>query len=145
MTIQEALHSPHFSIPNEMILDLRNDVSAGTAGVYLGKSVTHEHQPYVIETIDSVKIIVHNFHFLSEMRRQLSGDVEYSKFSVEEQAHYDDYISYVDGTVFTGDKLLLVEALDLWLVDETRLITHPKVTRNYEKGINPWRKLDGES
>lgn len=143
MTIQQALVSPRLSIENELIINLKNGDSGGSIGVYNSKSTFSDHQPYVIESREGVDVIVHNFHFLSEVRRQLSGTITDSFFGPAEQTHYDNYLDYVDGVViFTGDELLLVEALDLWLIEEVQEIDQPVITREYNRATHPWRKLD---
>jgi len=142
MTIQEMLLAPRGSSVNELILNLRNDVSAGTAGVYIAKAILGEHLPYLFETRDTTTVLIHNFHFLAETRRQLAGTATEYNFSPKEQLHYDNYIMYSDGEVLTGEDLVAVTALDKWLVDEVQDKEQLVPTRVYEKGVHPWRKFE---
>ena len=144
MTIRGALLAPKLSAENELVLNLINGASGGTRAVYAAKERLTVHTPYVLEVQDGTTLILHNFHFLSEMRRQLSGVVTATttKFSKAEQTHYDNYLAYVDGTPFIGNELLLVEALDFWLTEEVQNNEHAAITRDYDRSTHPWRKLD---
>jgi len=135
MTIQQALHLPHDHPYNEQILDLQNKTSGNTAAIFMGKSGTKEHVPFVVEA----GVTKLNFHYIKEVRHLLSEEVTTNAFSHSEQMEYDKFLNYMDNGVETLEALLLEQ----WLLDEIQGITHPTITREYKKGVHPWRILDG--
>jgi hypothetical protein len=100
-------------------------VVLGTASTYSAKTLLAKHIPFTIHTdLLGDRIITLNFHFVVEVRRQLSGEVISSEFSASEEAFYSMYNTWVDGgLVEDTDTLLAVTALDLWLVEELQLLS----------------------
>lgn len=91
-----------------------------TASIYNAKTITNSTFPFTTRVGDGPGGIVYLFDhkFLSEMRRQFSGTIEYSHFNPNEQALYDSFVNWVDGEVYDTRLTAAVEALDKWLVDE---------------------------
>lgn len=102
-------------------------VVLGTAAAYSAKSILSLHTPFIIYTnTDNIRVVSLDFHFVSELRRQLSGEAV-AGFSPKEQQFYTDYQTWVDGgTISNADTLLAVQALDLWLIEEVQLL-EPKL------------------
>lgn len=117
--------------------DLCNVASAGSIGVYIAKSFFSEHIPYT----GSPGFYVFNTHFMQEMRRQMSGDSDFSRFSPDEQALYNAYVSYVNDTRYDSKYTLVVPELDNWLVDEVQNLTHSTTTRRYADD-HQWMKIN---
>lgn len=107
-------------------------VVLGTAAVYLGKTLLKQHMPYVIYTDELLnKVVTLEFHFIAELRRQLSGEVttETSEFNTIETDLFTSYQLWVDGGVISDpNTLLVIEALDLWLVQEVQLLASMLLT-----------------
>ena len=122
--------------------DVENKISIGTAGIYAAKDIFKDSSPYYREYSDGVLIVLISYHFLVEVRRQMSGDVllEDSKFSPAEELFYSEYIKYINGDVKEGEVLLAVDALDKWFVDEIQVIPHPELNRTYSS-THKWMKL----
>jgi len=122
------------------LADLKNSTSSQTAGVYASKSSLSRHLPYIVEQRDDEHIILFTYHFLKGLRRILSGEVPEGaeQFSITENEMYDDYVLYVDGTNFTGERLNVLETLDTWLTDEVMNTQHTPMTREYTED-HPWR------
>ena len=121
--------------------DKENRISIGTAGAYMAKMAFREHAPYYREYTEGVLSILPAYHFLKEVRRQLSGTVTDSTFSDIEEAFYKEYQEYVAGTVKTGEILLAVETFDKWLMDELQGNEHPTLNRDYTP-THKWMKLE---
>ena len=122
--------------------DLSNRISLGSASVFVAKELTKESLPYYRERTDGVVTsILPQYHFLSELRKQLSGEVTVSEFSVEEETFYTEYQEYTEGVVKTDELLLAIEALDKWLVDEVTGVAHPELIRDYGS-THQWVKLE---
>ena len=123
--------------------DLENKISIGTAATYVAKKFFKEHSPYYREfTEEGALSILPTYHFIIEVRRHLSGEIQNgsSDFSPEEDKfYYKEYVPWVDGTTKYGEILLAVKALDKWLTDEVLLEEHPELNRNYEDW-HPWVK-----
>jgi len=131
--------------PISRLGDLSNKVSLGTAAVFISKSSFDEHIPYSREYDNTTGLltIYMNYHFIKEVRRQLSVDVpaEESKFSPEEEVLYTEYAGWTDLGAGAGEHLLAFTALDKWLVDEVMDELHPVLDRTYDK-THKWRKTD---
>ena len=112
----------------------------------MGKSIFTEHVPYMVQpTEDGLSTeVVFNYHFLKTFRRWLAGVVEVGDefMSPRELVLLRDYNAYADETIiFVGDKLLVVEALDKWIVDELVGTTQTTVERDYEE-THSWRNTE---
>lgn len=133
--------SPEYKTKS-IITDLCNGVSLGTNGVYVTKGLFDEHKPYVLENNEDLtgKIIVFNYHFLKELRRQLSGEITFSQFSPAEQNLYDMYVKYLNGEDYNTNLQVMLDELDFWLTEEIQGHTHPTITRGYTD-THPWWKI----
>ena len=140
MTVNGALYGATLD-PIKRIGDLENVVSISTAGVFLARDLFKESVPYYREYNDGVLEIYITYHFLRELRRQLSGDIEIdtSTFSPEEDTFYLEYQEYTEGITKYGELLLALDTLDKWLVDELQGITHPTLERDYS-ATHKWNK-----
>lgn len=123
--------------------DIANVMSIGTAGVFLARDLFKESVPYYREYNDGVLEIYITYHFLREIRRQLSGDIEEgtSTFSREEIAFWNEYQEFSEDVVKTGELLLALQTLDQWFIDEIQVIKHPRLERSYSD-THPWRKTE---
>jgi len=121
--------------------DLENVISIQTAAVYGAKDLFKESSPFYKEyNTDGFDMFI-TYHFLTEMRKQLSGDIEdgVSNFGKVELQFYTDYNEWVDGTSKSGDLLVAILKLDKWLVDEIQELDHPTVERSYDEN-HKWNK-----
>jgi len=142
MTITECLGG---QVPEVLIRygDTQNKLSIGTVAAYATGTLVREHAPYNREYAeDGTLTIIPTYHFIAELRRQLSGDIVVgtSGFSAAEEQFYKDYVEWVDGTTKYGEILVAVVVTDVWLTDEVSLLPHAAVNRDYEEW-NPWMKL----
>ena len=122
--------------------DLRNVVSIGSKAAYDARVMVKSGVPYY-RMYDSDKVLTLGMthHFITELRRQLSGTIDTpSMFSVEEEALYTKYLKWVDGEVLTGEDLLAATTVDKWITDEVMGVTHPIITRGYPVD-HPWYKV----
>ena len=126
---------------NGMIADLCNGISTGTNSAYVAKGLLDEHTPYILENNEdnTAMIIVFHYHFLKELRRQLTGEITFSQFSPVEQDLYDNYIAYTNGEEYTVHLQDALDVLDFWLVEEIQNHTHPIVTRSYDSDHKWWK------
>ena len=140
MTVNGALYGGTLN-PISRIGDLENTISIGTAGAFLARDLFKESAPYYKEYDDNGLTVFITYHFLRELRRQLSGDIVdgTSTFSPEEIRFYNEYQEYSNGVTKSGELLLAFEALDTWLVDELMGVGHTTVNRGYSIS-HPWRK-----
>ena len=123
--------------------NLCNGTSPSTTGVYITKTLFDEHFPYVEELSEDIngKIIIFNYHFIKEARRQFSIDVIYSQFSAGEQDFYNRYIEYVNGNaVYSLATKAVFDEFDFWLVEEILGNVHPTLTREYS-AVHKWKKI----
>lgn len=127
--------------------DSSNRISVASAAVSLSKAQFKANSPYYMAVVNDDLILYPTFHFLKELRRQLSGNVlgDESLFSDTEQLLYEQYQEWAYDTSTYSDSndqelVLALETLDKWLVDEVQNITHPELNREY-KDIHPWVKL----
>lgn len=122
--------------------DLANKVSTTTSGAYIAKSLFGTHTPYIWQSVDDMedKIVVFHFHFIVEMRRQLSGDIVSSKFSTDEQYLYDEYSAYIMEEAYDTALDPILIALDFWIVQEIRGLTHPEIERDFNEK-HSWKQL----
>ena len=89
------------------------------------KNMLGENTPYIIENTNGNNATVFNYHFLREVRRHLSGDVAFSRFSEEESSLYNKYVDYLGGIDFSNSKYFsIITALDHWLLEEVRQQQH---------------------
>ena len=123
--------------------DTRNTISLATAGAYIARGIFKESIPFYREYTDNVLRLHPTYHFLTELRRHLSGEVlpEDSNFSPLEVNIYNEYVEWLDGVVKVGETLQAVETIDKWLTDEIMEIEHPKLNRDYTS-THPWMKID---
>lgn len=129
--------------PLKRIGDLENKISIGTAGAYLARSLVRESVPYYREYNDNGLVIYITYHFLTELRRQLSGTISEgsSNLSHEEEAFYSEYRDWSEGADKVGELLLAVQTLDEWIIDELTGIAHPELNRDYTVN-HKWRKTE---
>jgi len=140
MTVSGALNGGTLK-PVSRYGDLENKISIATAAAFLAKDLFKESNPhYVAYEVDELSVHM-TYHFIRELRRQLSGDAEVgtSTFSPEELTFYEEYQDWTLGGVKAGSLLVALEALDTWLVDELVGNTHPELDRDYDI-THPWRK-----
>ena len=142
MTIAEALGSARGGRHREMVTNLQNGVSPGTAGVLASKDALHKGTPFIREGLQDITTIVHVPEFITKVVRRFTGREDGSRFSKEEQEHYDMYINYMDGGEVADRDLPAIKALDEWMSAEIRGEEHPEITRDFDKSTHPWRKLD---
>ena len=116
--------------------DLCNASSASSISVYISKSYFSEHRPYMVES----SAIVFNSHFIKELRRQLSGEITFNRFSPEEQFLYDSYVAYINEIEYDSRLETALNELDFWLVEEVQNNPHPTITRKYSD-THPWMKI----
>lgn len=126
----------------KFIGDVENKVSIGSTGVFNSRDLFKDSVPYYKNDELSSLEVIPSYHFIRELRRQLSGDIApgTSNFSPVEEVFYTDYNEYVDGIVKDGETLVAVMALDKWLVDELTGTLHPALDRSYTD-THPWMKL----
>jgi len=124
-------------VQNGIKADLCDASSASSISVYISKSFLSEHRPYVAESGQ----IVYNTHFIAELRRQLSGEITFNRFSPTEQPLYNEYNAYVMGEAYDIRLDTALSELDIWLVEEIQNNPHPTMTRRYAS-TNPWMKID---
>lgn len=129
--------------PIKRIGDVKNKISLASAGVYISKGAFKEDNPYYREYQNGILVALPSYHFLTELRRQLSGEVlpEDSMFSPEEVIFYTEYAEWTEGISKEGELLIALEALDQWIEDELMGIVHPILNRDYES-THKWSKLD---
>ena len=121
--------------------DVENKISIGTSGAYLAKTSFREHPPYYREFVGETLYVFPTYHFITEFRKEASGDVVESTFSDIENAFYKEYQEYTEGVVKEGETLLAVETFDKWLVDELTGVPHPDLNRDYAP-THKWVKLE---
>ena len=140
MTVNGALYGGTLN-PVSRIGDLENTISIGTAGAFLARDLFKESIPYYKEYNDTGLVIYITYHFLRELRRQLSGNIVdgTSTLSPEETTFYNEYQEYQDGVIKQGELLLACISLDTWLVDEVQGKAHPILDRDYSI-THPWSK-----
>ena len=129
--------------PVSRLGDIANKISAGSASAYVTKLLFEEHMPYMRSyDTEGNKTIFINFHFLFELRKQMSGEVseEESYFSPYEKTFYDEYIDWLDGNTKEFELLEALEVLDFWLIEEVQGHDHPQVSRDYTD-THKWVKL----
>ncbi len=124
--------------------DLENKISIGTAGAFLARDLFKESTPYYREYAEDGTLIPRpTYHFLRELRRQLSGDAEEgtSTYSPKEILFFNKYIAHVNETeVFTGEDLLALQELDKWIIDELTNTPHEQINREYSP-THKWAKI----
>ena len=140
VTVSGALYGGTLD-PVSRVGDLENKISIGTAGAFLARDLFKESTPYYKEYDDTGLVIYITYHFLRELRRQLSGDIVdgTSTFSHEEASFYNEYQEWADGVVKAGELLQAIETLDAWLIDELQGNAHHILNRDYSV-THPWRK-----
>ena len=121
--------------------DLKNGVSFASGSVHASTNVLKDYVPYSRDYDENgVSTIFFNFHFLKELRRQLSGTTTESYFSPIEQSFYDDWNEWTSGAEKSGELAKALEALDQWLLNEVTGVENPLVSRIYEKS-HKWRRI----
>lgn len=121
--------------------DKQNRLSIGTASVFISKGAFREGSPYYKQYVGDVVEIIPTYHFLLELRRQLTGEVVDSRFSDVEELFYTEYKEWNDGVVKEGLVLQAIETLDTWLIDELMGNVHPQLNRDYGS-THKWNKLE---
>jgi len=126
---------------NGLLADLCNGISTGTNSVYVSKGIFDEHRPYSLENNEdhTGHIVVFHYHFLKELRRQLSVEIEFSQFSPVEQFLYDNYVAYATSEEYNVNIQDALDALDYWLIEELQGHSHPTVTRSYDDSHKWWK------
>jgi len=123
--------------------DLENTISLGTAAAYKARDLFRESEPYYKQYDENGTLIIYpTYHFLRELRRQLSGEAtDTGAFSPAEITFYKEFIEYQEGVSKTGTLLLALETLDNWLVDEIQENIHPELDRDYTSD-HKWSKRE---
>ena len=126
----------------KFIGDVENKVSIGSTGVFNSRDLFKDSLPYYKNDELTALEVIPSYHFIRELRRQLSGIIETgtSGFGPIEEVFYKDYIEHVDGDTKYDETLIAVLALDKWLVDEVTGTLHPAIDREYTD-THPWMKL----
>ncbi len=116
-------------------------VAPSNLGVSIAKSLNATHLPYTfVGDYRYEYTIKFKFHFLKNLRRVLSGVTGDYRMSVEEFELYDDFVEYLseDSTeVFIGERAVILEELDDWLVREIMELDQPIMPRYYSRE-NQW-------
>lgn len=128
--------------PIRRIGDTENTISLSTAGAFLAADMFKENSPYYKEYNDGVLEVIPTWHFLIELRRQLSGDIEEgtSTFSPKEKKFFEDFQLWQLGTIYNGEYLTALEYLDDWIIDELTGAIHPTLQRDYGDN-HKWNKI----
>lgn len=120
--------------------DRLNGASAHTLAGYVAKDLFKEHMPYYKEFDETGEVPFITYHFLKEIRRQLSGESAYTVFSPEELSFYEAYVDYndsINSSITIEQKAL--EVLDKWLVDEITGAPHLVIDRTFSP-THKWNK-----
>ena len=123
--------------------DVQNKISIGTASAHIAKNYFKESSPYYREYDAEGNLeVIPTWHFLVELRRQLSGcgAEGTSTFSPEEKVFYEEFQEWQMGVTKYGELLIALEYLDDWLVDEITGTAHPELNRDYSES-HPWYKI----
>lgn len=143
MTVNGALYGATLK-PKSRYGDVQNKISLGSAAAFLAKDRFKENNPFSRQYDDLGNLSIYiNLHFITEVRRQLSGTEEAgtSTFSPEELTFWNEFIEYQNDVVKTGELLQALEALDDWLVDEVMGVAHGDLNRDFAT-THKWRKTD---
>jgi len=128
------------------LIDAVGKVPASNYGVSLAKNIFRDNLPYVFVGDHKFEYSINfGFHFISSLRRVLSGVTGDTRFSKTENSLYNDFIDWSSGDKnFTGEREVILEELDSWLVNEIQGLPHSQMTRNYALSTSVWNNYGKE-